>query len=274
MTWLDAMEKRFGRFAIPHLTLGIMLGQILVYFLTVVTRQISLADLMFIPPLVLEGQIHRLFTFAFQPPMAMHPVFLAFAWYLFYLMGSALEEHWGPFRYNLFLLIGYLATLAAAFADPQAMVVIPNSFWFSSVFLAFAILNPDFELRLFLILPIKIKWLAWFTVVIYALTFFTSPLQFKLVILAAVLNLGLFFGRTVIQNMRAARRRKAFHRERAAEAAAPFHRCVVCGKTDKTHPDEDFRYDDGLCFCQEHLDPAHRPPREQWVVKDEDSVTS
>ena len=40
-----------------------------------------------------------------------------------------------------------------------------------SVFLAFAYLNPDFEIVLFFILPVKIQWLALFAWASYAAFF-------------------------------------------------------------------------------------------------------
>ena len=45
-----------------------------------------------------------------------------------------------------------------------------NGFLYGSVFLAFARLFPDFELHLFFILPIKIKWLALLTWIGYGWT--------------------------------------------------------------------------------------------------------
>src|ERR1043165_464844 len=85
--------------------------------------------------------------------------FLAFGWYLFYLMGSALEAYWGVFRYNVYLFVSYVLLVGLAFLTPAAPVT--NMFILGSVFLAFAYLNPDFEMILFFILPVKIKWLAF-----------------------------------------------------------------------------------------------------------------
>ena len=42
---------------------------------------------------------------------------------------------------------------------------------YTTLFLAFASLFPDFELLLFFILPVKVKYLGW---VIYALSAFTA----------------------------------------------------------------------------------------------------
>ena len=42
-------------------------------------------------------------------------LFAFFFWYLFYLMGTTLEANWGTFRYNVYLLIGYVASVVMAF---------------------------------------------------------------------------------------------------------------------------------------------------------------
>ncbi len=85
-------------------------------------------------------------------------MFAFFFWYLFYLMGTALERSWGTFRYNVFLLIGYVDTVGVAFIVPD--VPANNAFLQGSVFLAFAYLFPDFVMYIFFILPVKIKWLG------------------------------------------------------------------------------------------------------------------
>ena len=33
------------------------------------------------------------------------------AWYVFWMMGTALEERWGIARYNLYLFVAWLATI-------------------------------------------------------------------------------------------------------------------------------------------------------------------
>ena len=96
-------------------------------------------------------------TFVGEPPTT-NLLFAFFFWYLFYLMGTVLESTWGAFRYNVYLLVGWAATVAVAFLQPNAPASI--SFLQASVFLAFAYLYPDFQILLFFILPVKVKWLA------------------------------------------------------------------------------------------------------------------
>ena len=114
----DYLEKKFRRFAIPNITLYLITGQVILFVLNL-SGQIDLSFVRLIPELVREGQWWRLISFIFIPPAA-HPVLIVFAWYLFYLMGSALEGHWGTFRFNLFLLIGYITNRASHGGWPAA----------------------------------------------------------------------------------------------------------------------------------------------------------
>ena len=156
MRLLEKLQRRFGRFAVPHVTEGLIACQALTYFFCQ-SEPAFLERIALVPRRVLEGEVWRLFTFVCQPP-PMNLVFALFFWYMFYLMGTALENTWGTFRYNVYLLVGWLATVSVSFLQPDAPASI--GFLQGSVFLAFAYLYPDFQLLLFFILPVKVKWLA------------------------------------------------------------------------------------------------------------------
>ncbi len=257
MGFLSRLERIFGRFAIPNLSLYLVMGQVL-FWAVAYLGFFDLERIALLPLAVLHGEAWRLFTFLLLPPNA-HPVFIAFAWYMFYLMGSALEQHWGVFRYNFFLLVGWLLTLAVAFLFPGNYAT--NLFLAGSVFLAFAFLNPDFELLLFFILPVKIKWFALLQWIFYGFTILTGSWPVRLAVLASIGNFLLFFTGEIIQRMKTGRRRMEYQAKQVAarENDEPRHRCVVCGKTDLSHPLEDFRYsDDDRCYCSEHRPGAGR----------------
>jgi hypothetical protein len=251
MGFLNRLERTFGRFAIPNISLYLVMGQVLFWAVSYLGF-FNLERIALIPLAVLQGEAWRLFTFLLLPPNA-HPVFIAFAWYMFYMMGSALEQHWGVFRYNFFLFVGWLLTVAVAFLFPGSYAT--NLFLAGSVFLAFAFLNPDFELLLFFILPVKIKWLALLQWILYGYSFLKGPWSIRLAVLASIGNFLLFFTGEIVQRMKSGRRRMEYQAKQAAtrDNDEPRHRCVVCGKTDLTHPMEEFRYsDDDRCYCSEH----------------------
>jgi hypothetical protein len=253
---LDRLERIFGRFAVHNISLYLVAGQVAV-FLCAMLRTISIEPFLLVPALVLHGQPWRVLTFLLVPPNTSW-VFIAFSWWIFYLMGTALEDYWGVFRYNLFLFIGWALTVGAAFITPDFPAT--NAFIAGSVFLAFAYLNPDFELALFFILPVKIKWLALLTWAGYAVSFALGPWSTRCQVLVTTGNFFLFFGRDIFLSARMHRRRMAGEARnfaRSRDEPEPRHRCRICGKTDLTHPQLDFRYCSKCagdqCYCSEHI---------------------
>jgi len=255
MNWIDKLEKRFAGWAIPNLTVYLLVLQSLGTALLVSGRN-TLFDLVLVGGLVQGGQWWRLFSFMMIPPTT-QLIWLFFAFYIFFLMGTALEEHWGAFRYNLYILIAWLATAVMAFMGPGS--VMTNQFICGSVFLAFAYLYPDFVLHLFFVLPVKIKWLAMITWLFYGFSFITGGPGVKLSIVASVVNFLIFFGKDILLRIKARHRRIKYQVEQNKMAEKPFHTCFVCGKTDKSHPTEEFRYCSicKRCFCSKHL-KTHR----------------
>jgi ribosomal protein L37AE/L43A len=252
MDFLKKLERALGGLAIRHLTLVLIFGQV-VAFLSLIGGRLSPDDL-FLVPAAARHQPWRLITFLFLPPTD-SVIFVFFSWWMFYLMGSALDGHWGTFRYNLFLFCGWALTVGVAFLSPEYPV--SNAFLAGSVFLAFAYLYPDFELAIFFILPVRIKWLALVTWLFYAFSFITGGPAQRLQIFAAVGNFLLFFSRDIWRGARMRGRQMKKQAEDFAHANDARHRCHTCGKTDLTHRDLDFRYCSKCagdqCYCPEHI---------------------
>jgi hypothetical protein len=259
---LDQLDRRFGRFGIPNATIYLIIGQVFVC-LSALLNLLDLRNFLLVPVLVANGEPWRLFTFLLLPPPVnfnsmLSIALLPFAWWLFYLMGNTLEAYWGAFRYNIFLLTGIALAVAASFMTPQSAVT--NAFIAGSVFLAFAWLNPDFELSLFFVLPIKIKWLALFTCGVYAYKLGMGNAVTRWQIGASVATLLLFFGREMLTAGRSRRRTMVMQSQRAAEekrGPEARHQCRICGKTDLTNPEMDFRYCSKCagdeCYCPDHI---------------------
>ena len=249
---MNYLEKKIGRYAVPNITPYLIAGQVLLYIVNL-SGKFSPGPLFLIPERVLAGEWWRLVTFIFIPP-GCNPVFAIFGWYLFYLMGSALEGHWGTFRFNLFLLTGYIMTVAASFLFPEYPAT--NIFVGGSVFLAFAFLYPDFEILIFFILPVKVKWLALLAGIGYAYQVVVGPWPTRLVVLASISNFLLFFGKDILWRMKTGNRQMMWKAKQLSGKGEAFHRCAVCGITDLSHPTMDFRYCGecgGLGYCSEHL---------------------
>lgn len=256
MTFLDKLEKRFGSFAIGNIAVYLVLGQVAIWILSwgYVDHDGSnalLERMLFDSRAVLEGEFWRVFAFPLIPPTT-HPIFLIFAWYIFYMMAGALESQWGAFRLNLYLIVG--AVLGMTGAMLLQGYPLSNGIWGTTVFLAFAYLFPDFELRLFFVLPVKVRWLGWIMWAGLGLLFFGTPWQFKIFILASVSNYVLFFGKDIVATMRSKKRIADLKAEKAKIEEEPFHTCSECGATDKSHPDRDFRYRADTCICEDCLE--------------------
>ena len=263
---LNRLEPWLGRFAIPHLALALTMGLSITFGMHLLWPETGLI-LRFDRQAILNGEVWRLITFLILSPRAtsmFDVLFGTFGLYLFFLMGTALENEWGEFRFNLYILVGWLATMAVGFFGPEGTAT--NAYALGSVFLAFAYLYPDFELMLFFILPVKIKWLALVTWLFYGGRVVFGSWTDRGLILAAVLNFLLFFGVDIFSGARAAKRRMEFKAKMLAESDQPFHRCEECGATDATHPQKEFRVCEECSgdreYCLEHID--------QHVHKQED----
>ena len=141
-----------------------------------------------------------------------------------------------------------------------------------SLFFAFATLYPDMRLLLFFIIPVKIKWLAWFDAAIFAYgivsSLFALNIAAALIPIIAILNYILFFWSDITgfisRNYRRARHQSSRQTvnfkqatKKAQQQRGYIHKCAVCGKTDTDYPDEEFRYcskcNGYYCYCSEHI---------------------
>jgi hypothetical protein len=253
MKFLERLDRVVRPIAIPNLTLLIIAGQVLMRLAasgdpTLLSRATLVWDR------VLEGEVWRLITFLFIP-VAMSPIWLLFALYIFYLMGTALEQIWGIVRYNAFLLLGTVLTIAAAVFAHGTEVT--GSFLLGSVFLAFATYNPNFELRLFFVLPVPVKWLALLQALGYAIALASGPMAVRIMVLASIGNYLIFFAPTLFERTRNLWRRKQWDRRQLGTGTAPRHVCAICGINSNTHPKTDFRYcskcNGDLAYCPDHL---------------------
>lgn len=272
MSLMSRMESKFGRFAVPNLTVILIIGQVFLYAAQYIQGNQPNVDVLdkvrLFPAEVLQGQAWRLVTFLFDPPIT-NLIFAFFFWYLFYFMGSTLEAAWGTFRYNLFLFVGYLASLTAAFVAyyvTGANAPANNGFLYGTVFLAFARLYPDFVINIMLVLPVKIRWLAILAWIGYGLNFLGGDWMVRGMIAASVANYFLFFGSDIWSRVRHGHRRIQHQTKALKSPGKLIHKCAVCGLTSEKSPQTQFRYcskcDGELCYCPEHLQTHEHVSRE------------
>ena len=198
---LSRGERRFGRyFGIPKLMMILCIGMGVTYVADylLAAYNISLSYyLMFDREAIFHGQIWRLVTFVFVPPSS-SPIFILFALYFYYMIGVGLENQWGKVKFNLYYLVGMLGSIIAALITGYA----DNTFLNLSLFFAYAALYPDEQVLLFLILPIKMKYLALVDAALYLYYFIVGTASTRITIVLCLLNVALFLGGDIINTIR------------------------------------------------------------------------
>jgi hypothetical protein len=259
MTGFDKWERRFGWLAFPHIIRYYALLHVLVYVLQIVRPDLQ-EVLDFDRARIFSGEVWRVFTFYFAASRfgGVSPItllFLFFAVSFMFMVSDGLEGAWGSFKTSLFCYFGMLMILLANFVLPMQM---PYSglMIYSSAFLSFATLYPKVEIRLFMIIPVQVGFLgAALGVYLLATCLFSpSSIPFHLfVVMNYLLWAGIPALRGTARVVKSAQRRSKFKAASKPEEEA-FHKCEVCGRTDASDPELDFRVcEDGREFCAEHL---------------------
>ena len=303
------LERKLGRFAIPHLTFFMIGFYVIGYILSAINAEAA-GYMSLNPALILKGQVWRIFTWIVIPPQTLDgnflSLFLVIVMLFFYLsIGTNLERAWGNFRYNLYIFGGMLVTLVAAFivyfaltahfgAGSEAIVggsvgtFATTYYILMSMFLGFAATFPDAQVFLYFVIPIRVKWLG----LIYAALMIydtignirmivsggaLSPIFWIPVVImaASLLNFVIFYFSTrgnIINRMKNAKRKRDYERsmeegrrvfsanvDQARGESGPVarHRCEICGRTELTDPDLEFRFcskcEGSHEYCMEHL---------------------
>ena len=280
------LRNRFERFCfrhrnwgIPNLMLYITVGSALVYVFTMITENYLLYEWMaFDRSLILQGQVWRLFSYALL--MNSSNVFFTLIMLIcYYSIGRAMENVWGTLRFNLFYLSGILimdiyCMIFNCYADVYYLNL--------SLFLAYATMYPDAQFFIMFIIPVKAWVLALVDLVLVLLGLLTDRFPYNLFSVLSIANYFLFFGKDVLRVIpiswqanfcrlfRKKPKKKAgeakpipfptagSYQATVAKPKAPYnHRCVVCGRTDVSDPDLEFRYCSRCsgyhCYCQDHI---------------------
>ncbi len=264
MRWINALERRFGHLAIPGLMRVVVAFNVLVWLL-MKTKPGFASALELQPDLVYRGQVWRLFTYAFIPPIAIGAQ-LEFLWLFAYLnflwlLGEGIEQAWGSFRLNAYYLLGMLGTTVAVFCFGIRDVT--GFYLNSSLLFAFATLLPDYPIMVMLFLPVRMKWIALFSLGLVLLRMAGGTLTDQVAIAISLGNYLVFFGPFWIQRVRergkVAVRQQQFQIARQVGEDETLHHCKVCGRNEVNSPDLEFRVaSDGEEYCLTHL-PSRRP---------------
>lgn len=278
MKFIDKLERKFGRFGIPNLTIYMIVCYVIGYALMIVNPGI-LNWLSLEPAYILRGQVWRLVTWVLYPPSTSGVLWFAIAVLFFYYpIGTSLERTIGTFKYTLYILSGVIFTILGAFILYFLLggnVLVGNVFstyYISlSTFLAYAMCYPDMQVLLMFIIPVKMKWMAIFYVVIvvYEVIQYIMAGAWYLVIpiVASLLNFIIFYFGTKDfsrYNPKEVHRRNEFRRAmepqgrmKSGSGSVTKHKCAICGRTELDDPNLEFRFcsrcNGNYEYCQDHL---------------------
>jgi hypothetical protein len=185
-------------------------------------------------------------TYLFVPPPWASGIWFLFDMYFLWMIGSNLESEWGAFKLNVYYGIGMLGTTVAALLTGAA---VGNLFLNASLALAFATLFPTYEILLFFIIPVQVRWLGWLLGGWLAYEAAEGRWPDRAAIAAALANYLLFFTGDIVRFVRggAAAGRQTRRRESIAPEAVALvdaRACVICGA--KAADGADIR----VCSCE------------------------
>ncbi len=270
-------ERKFGKFAIKHLTLYIITAYAIGYLLQMMNQNV-LYMLTLDVNQILQGEVWRVVTWLLVPPSSFD-FFTLLMLYVYYNIGTTLEIVWGTWKYNVYIVRGILITVAAAFlylgfealfglgtsAENLTILSMNASFYFStyyvnlSILLGYAMTFPERQMLLMFVFPIKIKVLGIIYALLLGYTFLVGGSVEKFVIGASLLNIAIFFfmNNRKFSPKQVMRQQKHTSQVKKVEKANAIHKCHVCGRTNSTNPELEFRYcskcNGNYEYCQEHL---------------------
>ncbi|HNX14733.1 MAG TPA: hypothetical protein PK854_05660 [Oscillospiraceae bacterium] len=205
MAFLDKLAYRFRKIAVKNLMLYIASGQFLVFLIDILMGSrfsTTLSQLLeFDRSLILQGQVWRVISFIFIPPSQAGLTglfFIFFVLYFYWMIGNSLENEWGAAKFNLYYYFCILFLIAAGFISGYNV----NTFLNLSLFFAFAVFYPNYQINLFFVLPIKIKWLAYVDALYFLLMLILGPWAIRASVIASVAVFLLFFGKQLSRDIK------------------------------------------------------------------------
>ena len=259
---------------ISNLMLYIALGTAVVYIMSEMSGNYLLYNLLYFDRArILQGEVWRLITYPLTYRID-NLLLMAISLFVYYSLGQAMESIWGTLRFNLFYLTGVIMMdVYCMIFGGTASVTYLNL----SLFLSYATLFPDAQFLLFFIIPVKAWIFALFDLAIVVLDLLTYPFPYNFFSVISLANYFLFFGKDVLNVLPLAWRIKAKRKftkqspqqkkqpkvipfepvTKPAEKAAYTHRCTICGRTDVSNLELEFRYCSRCkgyhCYCEDHI---------------------
>ena len=293
---MGSFERKYGKYAIKNLALILIICYGIGYLINMANPDI-LDYLRLNPYAINQKhEFWRLISWILVPP-SNFDFFTLIMLFFYYSIGKSLERTWGDFIFNIYVFSGMLFTILGSFLTygffllqetPTYMLSIAGnaipvvgienimtimSLYIStyyinmSIFLAFALTFPDSIVLLMFIFPVQMKWLGIIDGLYLVYAFLTGNAFTRIAIGASLLNFIIFFfivRRRKLgsprQRMQRAARSREFRdtvRRETTPRGVSKHKCAICGRTDITNPELQFRFcskcNGNYEYCNEHL---------------------
>ena len=277
MNWMDKLERKWGRHAVANLSRYFVLAQVIGYVVQL-TAPGLMSYMNFDMGSILHGQIWRIVTWIFTPTASLDVFGILFLFCVL-MWGSSLESMLGTFRMNVFLwgsvilcdIVGAIVYVVTRILLGYGFSPYLSTYYIlMSMLLALAMCMPEGEVRLYFVLPIRMKWMAF----VYGLFIAWDIVSYLRVglwvgvvpIVASLLNFVIFYFST--RDMNRYNPKEIHRRQQFKKAVAPSrtgsgpngiakHKCAICGRTEKDDPNLEFRFcskcNGNYEYCQDHL---------------------
>ena len=288
---MSKLEKKLGKYAIKNISLYLIVCYAFGYIIQLINPEFLMMLALNPYKIIMEFQIWRIFTWVLIPPGAIS-FWVIISLYFYWSLGTSLEHTWGTYRYNVYLLTGFLCTVIGSFlyllvgtlqyqpsfsamglSLTQTMAFVGEwaAYSFStyyvnmSILLLFAFTFPDVQVLLMFIVPIKVKWLgiAYAVLLGYDVVMAAVNGAYPIVIaiIMSLLNFVIFF---ILHKRRKGRispaqmKRRVVYRAQTHRAnTVSRHKCAICGRTEADGEHLEFRYCSKCVgnyeYCQDHL---------------------
>ena len=273
MNFLNKLESKIGRYAIPNLP-KVIIGTYIIGYLIYYLFPQALIYIILEPALIMQGQVWRLISWVLVPPTTTNIFFVLIMLLFYYSISTTLEQTWGAFRFNFYIFSGLIFMIIGAFilyivsGGGYGVGLLFSTHYINlAIFLAFAATYPDMTVMLYFLLPIKIKWLAYLDAALILYDFIRA--QFwatRVAIIASLLNFLIFF---ILSRKYKSGASYTFTRQKPKKNTEPpkrfnpttggitKHKCAICGRTEKDGIDLEFRFctkcNGNYEYCQDHL---------------------
>ncbi len=279
MSFIEKTEKKFGRYAIPNLTMKLVVFQVLFFIYYMIALEIkTIGNRKFLDTTtvsdviikfnigdttIISDIIYILGNPSILPTDWLNIIFFFFATNLLLFFGHSLEELWGKYKYNLYVLT---TVLFALLSSQVFKYVYPEDYWhrdliyfssvvYTAIFFAFATYYPKFELLLFFILPTPIRFLAYLSAGVIIVAMFSMSNFDRVFWGLSTFGSYILFHYPILVNSQLQKVRKTnFDKQYGKLDSVPFHKCKICGQTEHNDEKLEFRItDDGEEYCINHL---------------------